>query len=73
MLNRRFIFQYVTDPICYLYATATRNVMPDLSVYMLLWEIFDERGDRIGFNYTTIPCADCTLEGGTTTKPPYWP
>lgn len=47
--------------------------MPDLSVYMLLWEIFDERGDRIGFNYTTIPCADCTLEGGTTTKPPYWP
>ncbi len=27
----------------------------------------------IGFNYTSSPCADCRVQGGTTKKPDYWP
>jgi hypothetical protein len=27
----------------------------------------------IGFNYSTVDCVDCTYQGGTTTKPDFWP
>jgi hypothetical protein len=27
----------------------------------------------VGFNYSTVDCVDCTYQGGTTTKPDFWP
>ncbi|MEJ0031022.1 MAG: hypothetical protein WDO15_11875 [Bacteroidota bacterium] len=32
----------------------------------------ENAGGLSGLVFTTAECSDCTLKGGTTTKPPFW-
>ena len=42
--------------------------------YIIVGEIRNPRGPgAIGYYFTTIPCADCRVAGGTNIKPDFWP
>lgn len=42
--------------------------------FLIVGEIHNPRGPgAIGYYYTTIPCADCRVAGGTNVKPDFWP
>ena len=46
------------------------DVLPN--VYLLTSGVY-EGPVLVGFNLTTVPCADCRVQGGTLTRPDYWP
>ena len=37
------------------------------------YEIYNDVGNWIGYEWWPIQCVDCRLKGGTTTRPPRWP
>ena len=37
------------------------------------YDIFDEVGNWLGYEWWPVNCVDCRMKGGTTNRPPGWP